>query len=467
MDPTSTTSAAAERASELASSPRMPAAAHTGLDIRALIDGRPLSAFQIRVLVLIGCLVLLDGFDVQVIGFVAPALARDWHLAPAVLGPIFGAGLLGMLIGSAGLGMLADRIGRRPVLLGGTFFVALCVVATAATRSVPQMLVLRFLTGLGLGGLIGNAVTLASEYCPDARRASLLMVISCGFTAGAILGGLLAAVLLPHAGWRSVFIAGGLLPLGVGVLLIRELPESLHLLLLRGADRARIEHWLKRLAPELTLYPTIALQVPEVGGGKPSVLALFRKGLRLRSLLLWALSFANLLDLFFLANWLPLLATRMGYSESLGVLMGITLQVGGILGALALGPLIDRLGFYRVLVPTFLLGAFMIAAVGRPGSSVLMECVAVVLAGVSIVGAQPAINVLATYIYPTQLRATGVGWCLGVGRAGSIVGPIIAAELIARHWANGSLFMFAAAVAACSSLVIAGMARLDPSREHG
>src|SRR5580658_6909402 len=214
-------------------------------DVRALIDDRPLSVFQVRVLVLIGCLVFMDGFDVQMIGFVAPALLRTWHLSADALGPIFAAGLLGMLVGSTSLGMLADRIGRRPVLIGATFFVTLCVTGTAATQSVTQMLVLRFFTGLGLGGMLGNAVTLASEYCTSARRASLLMGISCGFTAGAILGGLLAAVLIPRVGWRSVFIAGGLLPFGVGLLLIRDLPESLQLLLVRGADRARVEHWLK------------------------------------------------------------------------------------------------------------------------------------------------------------------------------------------------------------------------------
>jgi len=434
-------------------------------DIEALIDGRPLSAFQIRVLVLIGCLVLMDGFDVQVIGFVAPALLRAWSLRPDALGPIFGAGLFGMLVGSTGLGMLADRIGRRPVLIGATFFVALCVLSTAATRSVPQLLALRFLTGLGLGGVLGNAVTLASEYCPSARRASLLMGISCGFTAGAIFGGLLAAVLIPRTGWRSVFVVGRLLPLGVAILLIRALPESLQLLLVRGADRARIEYWLQRLAPGIIVEPTTALQVTDVAV-KASVIDLFRGGLSVRSLLLWAVSFANLLNLYFLSNWLPTLATRMGYSDSLGVLMGTTLQAGGILGALMLGRFIDRFGFYRVLVPSFLLGAVMIAAVGRPDIPVAAACAVVLLAGATIVGGQPGINALATFVYPTQLRATGVGWCLGIGRAGSIVGPMAAAQLIAHQYTNESLFMFAAIPAAFSSLMIAGMAKTPPRRDR-
>jgi len=433
-------------------------------DIGALIDGRPLSAFQVRVFVLVGCLVLIDGFDVQVIGFVAPALLRSWNLPPDALGPIFGAGLLGMLVGSAGLGTLADRIGRRPVLISATFFVALCVLLTAAARSVPEMLALRFMTGVGLGGVLGNAVTLASEYCPSARRASLLMLISCGFTAGAILGGSLAAVLIPRTGWQSVFIVGGLLPLVVAILLVRGLPESLHLLLIRGSDRARIDYWLQRVAPGFTLPDTRAPQVAEAAANV-SFIDLFRGGLWRRSLLLWAVSFANLLNLFFLSNWLPLLATRMGYSDSLGVLMGTTLQAGGILGALTLGRCIDRFGFYRVLAPSFLLGAVMIAAVGQPALPVVVECMVVLFAGVAILGGQPGINALATSVYPTQLRATGVGWCLGIGRAGSIVGPMAAAQLIAHNYTNDILFMFAAIPAAISSLLIAVMAKTQPRRD--
>jgi AAHS family 4-hydroxybenzoate transporter-like MFS transporter len=426
-------------------------------DVRALIDNRPLSNFQVRLLVLIGCLVFMDGFDVQMIGFVAPALLRTWHLSADALGPIFAAGLLGMLVGSTSLGMLADRIGRRPVLIGATLFVALCVMGTAAAHSVTQMLGFRFFTGLGLGGVLGNAVTLASEYCPTARRASLLMGISCGFTAGAIAGGVLAAILIPRAGWPSVFIVGGSLPLVAALLLVRGLPESLQLLLARGGSREKIERWLRRLAPDAELSAKTLVDARDPGVNA-SVIELFRARLLWPTVLLWLVSFLNLLNLFFLSNWLPTLATRMGFSDSQGVLLGTTLQGGGILGALLLGRWIDRYGFYRVLAPSFLIGACMIALIGRANIPVALECALILVAGFSIVGGQPGINALATSIYPTRLRATGVGWCLGVGRAGSIVGPLIAAELIAQHLTSEMLFMFAAIPAALSALVVLVMA---------
>jgi AAHS family 4-hydroxybenzoate transporter-like MFS transporter len=430
----------------------------------SIVDDPTLSRPQIRLFILIGALVFMDGFDVQSVGFIAPTLARAWHLTASDLGHLFAAGLLGMLIGSVSLSLVADRIGRRPVMIFGTFFFSVFVLGTAMSRTLPEFIILRFFTGFGIGGVMSNAVTLASEYCPASRRASLLMAISCGFTGGAIAGGLLAAALLPLAGWPAVFVVGGLVPLAIACSLVRVLPESLQFLAASGASRERIEYAVARMFPKAPIGAR-AVEVAPVSVAGVSVADLFREGRAGLSLLLWVASFANLLNLFFLSNWLPLLATRMGYGESGSALVGTTLQFGGILGALALGPLVDRRGFYRVLAPAFIVGAVMIAIIGRPNLPPAILFAAVLFAGACVVGGQPGINALAAFIYPTRLRATGVGCCLAVGRAGSITGPVLAAYLIAHNFGNASLFLFAAAPAILASAVIHGMSHLaTPSR---
>jgi MFS transporter, AAHS family, 4-hydroxybenzoate transporter len=426
--------------------------------VAALINTRPLSAFQKGIMVLIGGVVIMDGFDVQTIGFVAPALTQDWHIEPAALGPIFGAGLFGMLAGSMLLSMLADRVGRRPVFVGATTYFSLCMLATAAVGSVQQLVFLRFLTGLGIGGVMANAVALASEYSPQRQRASLLMWISCGFTGGAIAGGLISAALIPWAGWRSVFFVGGILPLGIAAVMYWRLPESLLFLSSQQGAQDRLRQLMRRIAPDIDPDRDLQLTRPQPAVGRGSLTNLFRDGRALVTLLLWLVSFANLLNLFFLANWLPLLSTRMGFSSSVAVLMGTTLQLGGLIGAIFLGPLIDRLGYYRVLVPLFLLAGFAVAAVGTPDLSLSLLYPVIFAAGVCIVGAQPALNALASTLYPTEIRATGVGWSLGIGRVGAIVGPVVAAQLVALNWSSQSLFLAASVPAAFSCVVVIGLA---------
>ncbi|SEE68773.1 MFS transporter, AAHS family, 4-hydroxybenzoate transporter [Rhizobiales bacterium GAS188] len=427
-------------------------------DIAGLINAHPLSSFQIGIMVLIGGVVVMDGFDVQAIGFVAPALTQDWHLDPTVLGPIFGAGLLGMLFGSMLLSMLADRVGRRPVLVGSTAFFSLCMLVTAAAGSVQQLVFLRFLTGLGIGGVMANAVALASEYSPQRQRASLLMWISCGFTGGAIAGGLISASLIPWGGWRSVFLIGGVLPLGMAIVMYARLPESLLFLSLRQEDREELGRLLRRIAPGVDPDRNWHLARPEQARGRGSFTELFRDGRALMTLLLWLISFANLLNLFFLANWLPLLSTRMGFSSSTAVLMGTTLQLGGFIGAIFMGPLIDRLGYYRVLVPVFLIAGLAVAAIGSPSLSMPLLYLVIFAAGICVVGTQPALNALSSTLYPTEIRATGVGWSLGVGRAGAIVGPVVAAHLVALDWSSQALFLAASIPASLSSVVAIGLA---------
>lgn len=438
---------------------RSPDLAHPAtVDVATLINMNPLGSFQKRIMVLIGGVVVMDGFDVQAIGFVAPALTQDWRIAPVALGPIFGAGLLGMLVGSMLLSIIADRVGRRPVLVGSTAFFSLCMLCTAATTSIPEMIALRFLTGLGIGGVMANAVALASEYSPLRQRASLLMWISCGFTGGAIAGGLIAAALIPFGGWQSVFLVGGVLPLGIAAVMYWWLPESLLFLSSQAGKHEKLGQLLRRIAPNVDLGRDVHLAESEQVRARGSFAELFRDGRALMTLLLWLLSFANLLNLFFLANWLPLLATRMGFSSSIAVLMGTTLQLGGLIGAIIMGPLIDRLGYYRVLVPVFLLAGLAVAAIGQPGLSLSALYPVIFTTGLCIVAAQPALNALASTLYPTGIRATGVGWSLGVGRAGAIVGPVVAAQLVALDWSSQSLFLAASVPASFSCVVVIGLA---------
>jgi AAHS family 4-hydroxybenzoate transporter-like MFS transporter len=451
--------APSEKSDAEASALRPPISGNPSIvDIAGLINMHPLSSFQKGIMVLIGGVVVMDGFDVQAIGFVAPALTEDWHIDAIALGPIFGAGLLGMLIGSMLLSILADRIGRRPVLVASTTFFSLCMLGTATAMSVQQLVFLRFLTGLGIGGVMANAVALASEYSPQRRRASLLMWISCGFTGGAIAGGLIAAALIPLGGWRSVFFVGGVLPLGIAAVMHWRLPESLLFLSLQQKDHEKLKDLLRRIAPGIDPVGDLDLAQPEQVRGRGSFANLFRDGRALMTLLLWLISFANLLNLFFLANWLPLLSTRMGFSSSTAVLMGTTLQLGGLIGAVFMGPLIDRVGYYRVLVPAFLMAGLSVAIIGQPGLALISLYVVIFAAGIGIVGAQPALNALASTLYPTEIRATGVGWSLGVGRAGAIVGPVVAAQLVALNWSSQALFVAASIPALFSCVIVIGLA---------
>jgi AAHS family 4-hydroxybenzoate transporter-like MFS transporter len=436
------------------------ASASAAIDIPALIDSHPVSTFQKWILLLVGCAVVMDGFDVQAMGFVAPAIVHAWGIEKAALGPVFGAGLFGMLVGSLVLSICADRIGRRPVLLGATVFFALCMLATAFTHTLDQLLAMRFITGIGLGGIMANASALASEYSPQRRRVTLMMWVSCGFTGGAVLGGLISAVLIPWGGWQSVFIFGGVVPLVIAALMARYMPESMQFLVLRGRRLDRVHQWLGRIAPGVRVGPGTRYVVHEAKQDGAPVVELFRAGRGPATLLLWGINFMNLLNLFFLANWLPTIAADEGYSARTAVLVGTLLQVGGVVGTVAMGPLIDRIGFYRVLVPVFAVAVVAIAVIGQPALPLALLLAVVMVSGFCVVGAQPALIALASGVYPTTVRATGMGWSLGIGRAGSIVGPVLAGWLIGLHWTNSALFIAAAVPALLSCAMVLCMGRL-------
>src|SRR6202049_597274 len=283
-------------------------------DVAQFIDAQPVGGFQIKLLLTCAAVLFLDGFDTQAIGYVAPALAKDLGLSRSVLGPVFSAGLFGLMIGALLFGPLADRVGRRKIIIFSTLPFGIGALAPAFVQDLNTLLAIRFLTGLGLGGAMPNAISMTSEFNPRRRRATMVMIMFCGFSVGAALGGLLAAALIPQFGWRSVFVVGGVAPLLLVPILALRLPESVRFLALTGRANGRVAELLGFISPKAVFAAGTQFVVHEPGLAGIPVLHLFREGRTLVTLLLWVVFFMSLLDLYFLSNWLPPVLNALGAS---------------------------------------------------------------------------------------------------------------------------------------------------------
>jgi MFS transporter, AAHS family, 4-hydroxybenzoate transporter len=432
------------------------------IDVVDFIDRQPVGGFQIRLLLTCAAVLFLDGFDTQAMGYVAPALAKEWGLSKAALGPVFSAGLFGLMIGALVFGPLADRVGRKTIIILSTLAFGIGALATAAVQDVTTLLVIRFLTGLGLGGAMPNAIAMTSEFNPQRRRATMVMIMFCGFSVGAALGGMLAAGLIPYLGWRSVFVVGGVAPLIMVPILALKLPESVRFLALHGNAPARVAELLGRISPTTAFASDARFVINETHLAGLPVTHLFREGRAATTLLLWVVFFMSLLDLYFLSNWLPTVLNDLGASVSEAVVIGSMLQVGGVVGTFALGSLIDRFSF-RALALVYFGAVFAIGAIGQLSHSAVLVTIAIFAAGFCIVGGQIAANALAAAFYPTSVKATGVGWALGIGRIGSIVGPVVGGVLLEQKWSAAAVFMAAAGAALCAALAAFSLSRLAAS----
>jgi MFS transporter, AAHS family, 4-hydroxybenzoate transporter len=436
------------------------------VDVAEFIDAQPVGCFQVKLLLTCAVVLFLDGFDTQAIGFVAPALAREWGLSKAALGPVFSAGLFGLMIGALVLGPLADRVGRKKIIILSAVAFGLGALCTAFVQDVALLITIRFLTGLGLGGAMPNAIALTSEFNPRRRRATMVMIMFCGFSVGAALGGLLAAALIPQFGWRSVFVVGGAAPLLLAPILALKLPESVRFLALTGRADARVAQLLGFVNPGVVFAPGTRFVVDEPQLPGIPVKHLFRDGRTQATLLLWVVFFMSLLDLYFLSNWLPTVLSDLGASVSEAAAIGSMLQVGGVVGTFALGSIIDRFSF-RALALVYFVAVFAVGAIGQLGHSAVLVTSAIFAAGFCIVGGQIAANALAAGFYPTSVRATGVGWALGIGRVGSIVGPLVGGALLGLNWSAQEVFLAAAAAALCAALAAFSLSRIIGAGEGG
>lgn len=424
------------------------------MTVGEIIDQNPLSRFQISVIVLCGCVAVLDGFDTQCIGFLAPAISEALNHPLPGFAPVFVAGLLGLMAGAAILGTLADRIGRKWVVVGSTFGFGLMSFLSAHVTTFDELVILRFLTGIGLGGALTNVVALTAEYAPKRSQAIFVSLLFTGMPLGAGIGGLAAAALLPVWGWQSVFMVGGALPVILAVVLALKMPESARFLVSRSSDQSRVRALVARMAPDLKGLDDLRF-VPGAPAPKGlSVRHLFTEGRASGTVLLWVSYFMNLLIIYFIVSWLPAVLKQAGMGLSAGIMAISLFSAGGVVGSLLQGVTMRAAGARRCLAIEFALAMVLIGTLGvLPPSQALLLSVSILL-GIVVQGAQAGLNALVAEFYPTSIRSTGVGWALAVGRIGSIVGPVLGGLVLSAGWSLQQIFLAGAVPALCAGLAV-------------
>lgn len=432
------------------------------VNVPEIIDEQKVGAFQIRILILCALAAMLDGFAAQMIGYIAPSLAHDMHLAPGVLSRVFAVSLIGLMLGALFFGPIADRFGRRQVIVTCTFLFGLFTLATAFAHSVNSLIALRFLAGLGFGGVMPNTIALTAEYSPQRRRGTMITIMFCGFPIGATIVGFAAVPILPAYGWRGVFVLAGVMPLLLVPVLALLLPESIRHLVIHGKENSRIRDLLARVNPALVFPSDSNFVVHEERAAGLPVLHLFRQGRALATILIWIAFFVSLLDIYLLSSWLPTVFHNAGITLSLAVVATAVFQGGGVVASLILGIFIDRFGAFRTVAIIYFLGAVSVALLGH-SHSIGFILLAAFFAGAGIVGGQTGTNVLAAMLYPTYIRSTGVGWGLGIGRIGSILGPIFGGIMLSMHLPLTTIFLVAAVSAFIGGAAIYLMGRAQPA----
>ena len=414
------------------------------VDVNEVLGDRKIGSFQVNLLFWAFMAMLADGFDMQAMPYVASSILNAFHVERAALGPVFSASFIGVLVGAPVLGVLGDHFGRKTGVIISLLICALFMLVTMTATSLNQLMIYRFLTGIGIGGAFPNVAALVVEFSPKRTRAAFVIISIFGLAFGTMLPAYVATSLVPTHGWQVVFLVGGILPIVVGTCLIFGLPESVKYLALRD-KQAAVAKIVRKLDPTLPIGPNTRFVVASaVRRPAISPALLFSPGLSAITILIWIICFLNLSTSFMFASWVPVLLQGQGASLAQASSAVALFFMGGVLGGLVHLFTIDKYGALPIMI-MFLLAVPLIVSFGLapPGS---MEMTALAFAaGSCMMGAQYGINALPGLIYPTAIRGNGAGWAQAIGRAGSSLGPIIGGWLVAMKLPNEYFFLAPAA----------------------
>lgn len=436
------------------------------VDVDRVLESAKLRGPALVVLLCAASSLILDGFDIQAVGFVAPALVGALHVERAALGPALAASLVGMAIGAAGIGALGDRWGRRRTLLLSTALFGAASLLAATATSVAMLAVWRFITGIGLGGALTAATALIAEFSPRKLRSQAIGAVQIGVPIGGMLGAMLAAELIPAYGWRSVFVVGGVLPLVAAAVMYFVLPESPRFLATRPDARESLARLLARIDPRGRYSASdVFVLGEEPGPTRSGVSALFSPQLRWDTAVVSLAFLMNMYAVYAFFSWAPLVPTSLGFELVTAVRGALVFNLAGICGVIAISWLLARLGSRRPLAVAAFAGAATLAALAwfaasslshgnaADGLPTLMSGIAV--AGIAINAVQVGLYALAAHVFPTQCRTSGVGFSLGAGRTGGIAASLGGGVLLTLSGAAGFFGWIAAALLiACVAVLL-------------
>jgi MFS transporter, AAHS family, 4-hydroxybenzoate transporter len=403
----------------------------------AALENQRIGGLQLRVAALCTLVQICDGYDLNSVAWAVPSLIRVWHLPPSTFTAAFLWSSIGIMVGALSAGPIGDRFGRRPLMIASLTIVGLASLLSAFASSLGTLSLLRFFTGLGIGGAFASAAALAGDYAPHRLRATVIMATFTGAPLGGFLGGQIVALLLGQSGWPVIFIIGGVFPLLLVVALALWLPESPRFLAARQTLSPRHAAVLERL----DIAPAGNGAV-DIARGNP-IWMVFEQGYVLQTGLLWIIYFCSLLDLFLFVYWMPTVLNMIGMSPAQAVFASSLRDLGAIFVVLYLGLAIDRIGPERALALHYAAGAVFIAVIALFALPYAMLCIITFLAGMTIIGSQTGLNGTCGKLYPARMRTSGLGWALGIGRLGAIAAPVLGGYLLAIGVAPTRIFLVA------------------------